>query len=68
LIKRLPINLSECLVLRELEDLSYNEIAQVAGIPVGTVMSRLWRARRFLIDTVQQEGGQPGSGQPEATR
>lgn len=55
LIARLPIDLRECLVLRELEDFSYNEIAQIVGIPLGTVMSRLWRARRFLIDAVQQE-------------
>jgi RNA polymerase sigma-70 factor (ECF subfamily) len=44
----LPTELRECLVLRELEELSYKEIAQVTGVPVGTVMSRLWRARRNL--------------------
>ena len=54
LIDRLPVDLRECLVLRELEDFSYNEIAQIADIPLGTVMSRLWRARRFLIDAVQE--------------
>jgi len=53
LIDRLPVDLRECLVLRELEDCSYNEIAQIADIPLGTVMSRLWRARRFLIDAVE---------------
>lgn len=42
--------LRECLVLRELEDLSYKEIAQVTGVPIGTVMSRLWRARRTLLE------------------
>ena len=36
------------LVLREMEELSYREIAEVVGIPVGTVMSRLARARRRL--------------------
>ncbi|RVT99021.1 sigma-70 family RNA polymerase sigma factor [Rhodovarius crocodyli] len=46
----LPAELREALVLRELEELSYREIAEVAGIPVGTVMSRLWRARRALIE------------------
>jgi RNA polymerase sigma factor (sigma-70 family) len=51
----LPVDLRECLVLRELEELSYKEIAQVTGVPVGTVMSRLWRARQSLT-TVQLEG------------
>lgn len=44
----LPFAYREVLVLRELEDLSYREIAQVAGIPVGTVMSRLARARGLM--------------------
>lgn len=46
----LPDHLRECLVLRELEELSYKEIAQITGVPIGTVMSRLWRARRALLD------------------
>ena len=46
----LPIDLRECLVLRELEEFSYKEIAQVVGVPVGTVMSRLWRARQALMN------------------
>ncbi|MCK8784558.1 sigma-70 family RNA polymerase sigma factor [Roseomonas sp. NAR14] len=45
----LPEELRECLVLRELEELSYREIAQVTGVAIGTVMSRLWRARRALL-------------------
>ena len=48
----LPIELRECLVLRELEELSYREISRVVGVPVGTVMSRLWRARRALASGV----------------
>jgi RNA polymerase sigma-70 factor (ECF subfamily) len=44
----LPPELREVIVLRELEELSYREIAQIAGVPVGTVMSRLWRARQAL--------------------
>jgi RNA polymerase sigma-70 factor (ECF subfamily) len=48
LLAALPVELRECLVLRELEELSYKEIARVIDAPVGTVMSRLWRARRLL--------------------
>jgi RNA polymerase sigma-70 factor (ECF subfamily) len=44
----LPTVFREVLVLRELEDLSYKDIARVVGIPVGTVMSRLARARALL--------------------
>jgi RNA polymerase sigma factor (sigma-70 family) len=45
----LPCELRECLVLRELEGCSYKEIARVTGMPIGTVMSRLWRARQALM-------------------
>jgi len=47
-LARLPVEFREVLVLREMEGLSYKEIAQVAGVPIGTVMSRLARARRQL--------------------
>ncbi len=47
-LEMLPAEFREVLVLRELEDLSYKEISSVAGIPMGTVMSRLARARRLL--------------------
>jgi len=45
------------IVLRELEELSYKEIAEIAGIPIGTVMSRLARARRRLQESVLQGSG-----------
>ena len=47
-IAALPLAYREVLILRELEELSYKEIARVAEIPVGTVMSRLARARGLL--------------------
>lgn len=49
LIEGLPLELRETLVLRELEELSYREIAHVTAVPIGTVMSRLWRARKMLV-------------------
>jgi RNA polymerase sigma-70 factor (ECF subfamily) len=48
LIAELPPQYREVVILRELEDLSYKEIAEVAAIPIGTVMSRLARARKAL--------------------
>ena len=47
-IEQLPFIFREVLVLREMEEMSYDEISQVALIPVGTVMSRLARARAML--------------------
>jgi RNA polymerase sigma-70 factor (ECF subfamily) len=48
LVAALPYPFREAIVLRELNDLSYQQIAEVAGVPVGTVMSRLARARAML--------------------
>ena len=48
MLAALPAELRETLVLRELEELSYREIAEITAAPIGTVMSRLWRARRAL--------------------
>ena len=62
-IARLPPEFREILVLREMEDYSYKEIADIAGVPVGTVMSRLARGRRqlqkILCTETQTAGGQP---------
>jgi RNA polymerase sigma-70 factor (ECF subfamily) len=48
LIDRLPPRLREVIILREMEELSYREIAEITAVPMGTVMSRLARARRML--------------------
>jgi RNA polymerase sigma factor (sigma-70 family) len=59
LMTYLPAEYREVLILREIEDLSYREIAQVTAVPVGTVMSRLARARGALkaqwLDKVETE-------------
>jgi len=47
-LEELPVALREIVILRELEGMSYQEIADVAAVPVGTVMSRLSRARARL--------------------
>jgi len=49
LLEELPLVLRECIVLHELHGFSYKEIAAITETPIGTVMSRLWRARRMLI-------------------
>jgi len=57
---RLPDRHYQLLVLRELKSLSYREIADVMGVPIGTVMSRLSRAREALRDALDDELAQPG--------
>ena len=49
-IADLPLNFREVLLLCEVEEMSYQEIAETLSIPIGTVMSRLSRARRILRD------------------
>jgi RNA polymerase sigma factor (sigma-70 family) len=58
-IATLPAPLRETLVLREIQELSYREIAEVTEVPVGTVMSRLARARGRLISTMRTAEGRP---------
>ena len=61
-LESLPIEFREVLVLRELEDLSYKEIAEVAGIPLGTVMSRLARGRKQLEACLRKMDQESGNG------
>jgi RNA polymerase sigma-70 factor, ECF subfamily len=64
LISALPPEHREVLLLREMEDMSYREIAAVAQVPIGTVMSRLARARAALKAQWQREA----EGAPRAVR
>jgi RNA polymerase sigma-70 factor (ECF subfamily) len=54
-VARLPEDLREIVVLREFEELSYAEIARVVDVPVGTVMSRLSRARARLKEILSEK-------------
>jgi RNA polymerase sigma-70 factor (ECF subfamily) len=54
-IARLPLGQRQVVTLVDLEELSYAEVALALGIPIGTVMSRLCRARATLRDTLTDE-------------
>jgi RNA polymerase sigma-70 factor (ECF subfamily) len=58
----LPRDFREVLVLRELHGCSYKEIASIAGLPIGTVMSRLARARRLLQATISEGAKRKDTG------
>jgi len=53
-IASLPVAFREAIILRELEDLSYKQIAHITDVPIGTVMSRLARARRMLAEKLTE--------------
>jgi RNA polymerase sigma-70 factor, ECF subfamily len=67
-IAALPIPYREVLILRELEDFSYSDIARIADIPVGTVMSRLSRARGLLRQSLSPDTRPVLRPVPRATR
>jgi RNA polymerase sigma-70 factor (ECF subfamily) len=52
-VESLPAEYREVIVMREFEELSYREISEIAGIPIGTVMSRLSRGRLRLLDCME---------------
>lgn len=54
-LESLPMELREVIVLREMEDLSYREIACIADLPIGTVMSRLSRGRKRLQQSLSEK-------------
>jgi RNA polymerase sigma-70 factor (ECF subfamily) len=57
-IEQLPLEYREVVVLREIEGLSYKEIGEIAELPMGTVMSRLSRARRQLEQSMAKALGE----------
>ena len=59
-LKRLPFHYLEVLILVDLEDMSYRETSEVMGIPTGTVMSRLHRARKSLQADLWELGRKRG--------
>jgi RNA polymerase sigma-70 factor, ECF subfamily len=62
-IEELPVDFREVIVLREIEGLSYKEIAAVIGTPIGTVMSRLARARERLLAVLDLQSAVGGTGE-----
>ena len=60
----LPEQLRQAIVLRELEGLSYEEIAGVMDCPVGTVRSRIFRAREAISERLKSLLGSDGDGRP----
>ncbi|MGA7382696.1 MAG: sigma-70 family RNA polymerase sigma factor [Terriglobales bacterium] len=54
-LETLPLHFREILLLSEIEEMSYQEISETLSIPIGTVMSRLSRARKALRDIVKQK-------------
>ena len=67
-VDALPPEFREVLVLSDIEGMSYAEIAETLEIPVGTVKSRLFRARRLLQAALYQLRGRDGIIQPRETR
>jgi len=61
-IEGLPVDFREVIILRELEGLSYKEIAAVIRAPIGTVMSRLARGRERLLAMLESEPATGGAG------
>ena len=66
-LEEVPVEYREALVLRELEDLSYKEIAEALAVPIGTVMSRIARGRGLLLKSFKRLSGETHELHPSAT-
>ena len=58
-IEQLPVSFREVILLRDVEDASYQEIAEILSIPIGTVMSRLARARKVVRESLRSTSAAP---------
>jgi RNA polymerase sigma-70 factor (ECF subfamily) len=67
-VNRLPGELRDAITLREVEGLSYDEIAERMGCPIGTVRSRIFRAREAIDAQLKPLLGTEGTNTPERTR
>jgi RNA polymerase sigma-70 factor (ECF subfamily) len=67
-VNRLPGELRDAITLREVEGLSYDEIAERMGCPIGTVRSRIFRAREAIDTQLKPLLGTEGTNTPERTR
>lgn len=59
-VEQLPDNYRDVLLLWAVEDLKYREIADITGVPIGTVMSRLFRARQMLTESLADVAAERG--------
>jgi RNA polymerase sigma-70 factor, ECF subfamily len=54
-LEHLPVHFREVILLSDIEEMSYQEIAEIVGIPIGTVMSRLSRARKSMRELLAEK-------------
>ena len=62
-LEKLPVEFRELIILREMDGLSYKELANIVGVPIGTVMSRLARSRQRFKECLAQLDEEEGSNE-----